>query len=282
MGEVIPMTTQPAEVAMMESGANAHAIVLIGHGSLRSASGASMIRIAARLRARGVAPVVEAAFLNYSRPTLAEVVDKLVTTGVRRVTVQPYFLIAGAYVRHDLRTLVDEVARVFPDLSFAIAPVLGEHAALTELAQVRVAAALSDVDPARDAAHLLLMAHGTPLPEANAPLYPLAAQVAQQIGLAGSTVAFLDCNAPAIPAALADLAARGVKQVIAMPYFLHLGRHVAQDLPALLAQARLDHPALTVIPAQHLDYDLRLVDAVQALTPLAAPLPRLARSSHTQ
>ena len=46
------------------------AIILIGHGSLRSAGGASMIRVADDLRARACA-IVEPAFLNYSRPTLA-------------------------------------------------------------------------------------------------------------------------------------------------------------------------------------------------------------------
>ena len=35
-------------------------IVLIGHGSIKSASGGAMIRLAARLREMGVAPVAEA------------------------------------------------------------------------------------------------------------------------------------------------------------------------------------------------------------------------------
>src|SRR4051794_13418380 len=99
------------------------AVILIGHGSLRSASGASMIRIAARLRERNVAPMVEAAFLNYSRPTLAETVEKVATGGVTRITVQPYFLIAGVYVQNDLRALIAEVNAQFPAISFRLAPV---------------------------------------------------------------------------------------------------------------------------------------------------------------
>jgi sirohydrochlorin cobaltochelatase len=256
----------------MATPADHHAIILIGHGSLRSAGGASMIRIAARLRERGAAPVVEAAFLNYSRPTLAEVVAKVVDAGAVQITIQPYFLIAGAYVQDDLAALIREVAAANPALTFTVAPVLGEHPALAELAQVRAAAALVEAraEPARP--HLLLLAHGTPLPEANAPLYRTADQIATWLGLPGSTVAYLDCNAPTIPGAFADLAHRGVTQVLALPYFLHLGRHVAQDLPALINQARADYPALTVLAAQHLDYDLRLVNAIQALVTQAAPL----------
>jgi sirohydrochlorin cobaltochelatase len=255
-----------------------HAVILIGHGSLRSASGASMIRIAARLRARGVAAVVEAAFLNYTRPTLAETVTKIVAaktaeTEITNITVQPYFLIAGVYVQNDLRTLIAEVNAQFPTLTFQLAPVLGDHPALTSLAQRRVQAALDEgngtISPS-----LLLMAHGTPLPAANAPLYTLAETLAGNLKLTGSCVGYLDCNTPTIPAAIDQLVAGGAKEIVALPYFLHLGRHVAEDLPALIAAAQTKHPDITIRLAHHLDYDLCLVDAVQGLLPLAQPLVR--------
>ncbi|MYJ79071.1 MAG: hypothetical protein F4047_13205, partial [Caldilineaceae bacterium SB0670_bin_27] len=46
------------------------------------------------------------------------------------------------------------------------------------------------------------------------------------------------------------------------PYFLHRGRHLRQDLPHILAEARSRHPSLTILEAPHLDYDLRLVDVI--------------------
>lgn len=250
-----------------------HAIILIGHGSLRSASGASMIRIAARLRERGVAPVVEAAFLNYSRPTLAETVAKVAALGVTSITVQPYFLIAGVYVQNDLRALVNEVNGQFPMLSFQLAPVLGDHPALIDLAQRRVQAT-RDAEATSVAPSLLLMAHGTPLPAANAPLYQIADTLTNNLALAGSCVGYLDCNTPTIPDAIDQLIASGAQEILALPYFLHLGRHVAEDLPALIAAAQAKHPATAIRLASHLDYDLCLVDAVQGLLPLAKPLTR--------
>jgi sirohydrochlorin cobaltochelatase len=255
-----------------------HAVILIGHGSLRSASGASMIRIAARLRERGVAAVVEAAFLNYSRPTLAEMVTKIIATkvaasGVATITVQPYFLIAGVYVQNDLRSLIAEVNAQFPTLTFQLAPVLGDHPALTSLAQRRVQAALDEGNVTASPS-LLLMAHGTPLPAANAPLYAIAETLAGNLQLVGSCVGYLDCNTPTIPEAIDHLVAGGAKEIVALPYFLHLGRHVAEDLPALIAEAQTKHPNTTICLAHHLDYDLCLVDAVQGLLPLAQPLVR--------
>jgi sirohydrochlorin cobaltochelatase len=266
-----------------------HAVILIGHGSLRSASGASMIRIAARLReiapSTGVAPamacqttdIVEAAFLNYSRPTLAETVAKVVAMGVTTITIQPYFLIAGVYVQNDLRALIAEVNAQFPVLTFYLAPVLGEHPALTGLAQRRVQAAL-EATPQLDGPvegpvpALLLMAHGTPLPAANAPLYTIARTLVRNLGLSQSYVGFLDCNTPTIPDAIGQLVAQGAQRIIALPYFLHLGRHVAEDLPQLVAEAQAKHPAVAIDLAHHLDYDLCLVDAVAGLLPAAQPL----------
>ena len=110
-----------------------NAIVLIGHGSLHSDSGASMIRLAARLRQRGVAPIAEAGFLNFSRPTIAEAVAKCVQAGATSVTVQPYFLIDGVYVQQDLPGDVAKVAAQFPQLTvprgplFWLPPETGRH-----------------------------------------------------------------------------------------------------------------------------------------------------------
>jgi sirohydrochlorin cobaltochelatase len=238
-----------------------NAVILIGHGSLRSASGASMIRIAARLRARGLAACVEPAFLNCSRPTLADAAAKCAAAGATAIVVQPYFLIAGVYVQNDLPALIAQVAAQHPGLSFRVAPVLGDHPALVELAARRAASALDGL-PGDGPAHLLLMAHGTPLPAANAPLPRLAARLATDLNLAGADVAYLDCNAPDIPSGFAGRVDAGAARIVALPFFLHLGRHVATDLPALVAAAWARYPEVAIAVAAHLDYDARLVDAV--------------------
>jgi sirohydrochlorin cobaltochelatase len=116
------------------------------------------------------------------------------------------------------------------------------------------------------------MAHGTPLPAANAPLCVIAKSLVENLGLAGARVGYLDCNTPTIADALRELVCEGARQIIALPYFLHLGRHVAEDLPQIIAEAQSAHPHVAIHLAHHLDYDLALVDAVQGLLPLATPL----------
>jgi sirohydrochlorin cobaltochelatase len=265
------------------------AVILLGHGSMRSASGASMIRCAARLQARGVAPLVSAAFLNYTRPTLAETVERLRLRGATRILVQPYFLIDGVYVRQELPSLVASVAAQHLGVPFAIGNTLGAHPALIQLAAHRVQAAASALPATQAPRALLLMAHGTPLPEANDPLYMVAAQIAAQVGWNQWTVGYLDCNEPTIPEALAKLAGDGAGQIVALPYFLHLGRHVRDDLPTLIVKSRQELPRTTIVQSYHLDYDQLLVhaladrvsSALAEATPLA-PASILALAARTQ
>lgn len=237
------------------------AVVLVGHGSLLSASGASMIRIAVRLRERGVAPIVEAGFLNYSRPTFADAVAKCQTQGATQIIVQPYFLIAGYYATNDLPALVRRVADDYPALHFVIANVFADHPALVTLAQKRLAAA----NPTPTATTgLLFVAHGTPITAANAPIERVLIQVQSAMGYGVASVGYLECNDPTIPAAFAQLAEQGVQHIMVLPYFLHLGRHVRQDLPALFEQARTHHGAIDIQVADHLEYDPLLVDVAEA------------------
>ena len=240
-----------------------NSIVLIGHGSIHSDSGASMIRLAARLRERGVVPIAEAGFLNFSRPTIAEAVAKCVGAGATSVIIQPYFLIDGVYVQEDLPTDVAKVAARFPQLTIRVAPCFGFHEKLAAIALERIQA----VDPAPGASNgtqsaLLVMAHGTPLEYANQPVRQITAWLHAKTGYPLAATAYLDCNAPTIADAIDDLAAQGARKIVALPYFLHRGRHLRQDLPQLLADARRRHPKLTLLEAPHLDYDLRLVDVI--------------------
>jgi sirohydrochlorin cobaltochelatase len=238
------------------------AIVLIGHGSIKSASGASMIRMAARLRERGIAPIVEAGFLNYSRPTLAETVEKVVDAGATLVTVQPYFLIDGVYVRNDLRGEVAQLAERFPRVSFQISESFGAHPLLVDLSLDRVREADPVLGKGDRTAALLLIAHGTPIPEANVPLEQILVSVHAQTSYRLSQVAYLDCNEPTIPEAIDTLAAAEMQQIVALPYFLQYGRHVRVDLPQLIEEGRQRHPHLEIRLAHHLDYDLRLADVI--------------------
>lgn len=233
------------------------AAVLVGHGSLLADSGKAMMQIATRLRQQQVMPLVEAGFLNFSQPTFDTVVAQVATQGARTIIVQPYFLIPGYYVVHELAARVQALIAAQPQLRVVMADVFGDHPALARLAMKRLAA----VDPAPDARTGLLFAvHGTPIATGNAPIARILAQVQQEMGYGPAILGSLECNEPAIPAAFAKLVAAGAHRITVLPYFLHLGRHVRKDLPRLFEVARQTHRRVPITVAHHLDYDPLLVE----------------------
>jgi sirohydrochlorin cobaltochelatase len=277
------------------------AVLLVGHGSLRAGAGAAMIRLAGRVREAGVAPIVAAGFLNYSRPTFAEALKRCVARGATAVVVQPYFLVPGKFVREDVPGALRVARSAYPRIRFALAQPFGDHPALARLVLKRAAEAallaehpqllLShvhgeqgtgqwpalrlgtpvvahaggvpwDLDGGTAQTGLLIMGHGSPDPAANQPIQAVAERIRHDGRYAAVAVSFLDLNQPSIPAAIGGLVAQGIRRIIAVPFFLQLGGHVAKDLPAIIDAARLRHPAATILLAQHLAYDRLLISVI--------------------
>ncbi len=266
------------------AGEQVRAVVLVGHGSLRLGAGAAMIRLAERAQAAKVAPIVSAGFLNYSRPTFDEALVYCVEGGASEVIIQPYFLIPGKFVREDLARLVESGRLAHPGPSIQIAQPFGDHPALARLLLKRaleadylaanpyiihqhLPRALEDGAGWRPLHRqhrtgLLIMAHGSPHATSNAPIYGIAKRVRAGGHYAAVTVCFMDLNTPSIPAVIDDMTERGIHHIIAAPYFLQLGNHVKDDLPAIIAAARQRHPASTILLTEHLAYDRLLVSVI--------------------
>ncbi len=231
------------------------AAILVGHGSLRKASGAAMIRLAALLRREGTFQIATAGFLNFSRPTFMDAVARSVHKGATEIFVQPYFLISGYYVKTGVPKLIAEAKAAFPEVTFHLARAFDDHPALVALTRKRAEEAAPDADA------LLLMAHGSPLESANAPIVGVAE--ALKVHYAHVQLGFMELNAPTIAEAAALLVERGAKRVVAAPYFLQLGEHVAADLPDEIDNARAQHPEVRFSLADYLSYDALLLEVIQ-------------------
>lgn len=90
---------------------------------------------------------------------------------------------------------------------------------------------------------LLVIAHGSPRPTANADLYRVLElrRIREQFPIV--QIAFLECNEPSIPDAIDLCISRGADEIVAVPYFLHTGKHTADDLPTLLEDGQRRHPS---------------------------------------
>ncbi|KAI3598708.1 Sirohydrochlorin cobaltochelatase CbiX(small) [Cupriavidus necator H850] len=93
---------------------------------------------------------------------------------------------------------------------------------------------------------LVLFAHGARDARWREPFDRLQQKVAAALPGCEVRLAFLELMTPALPDALADLAARGVSDATVVPVFLGQGGHLRRDLPALLDQCRQTHPGLRI------------------------------------
>ncbi len=238
-----------------------NSILLIGHGSLKQASGAAMIRLAALLRKRGVVPVAAAAFLNFSKPTFQDGLERCIKKGATTIYVQPYFLIDGYYVNTALKKLVEEAQQSYPELTITMGKPFGVQDVLSDMVLKRILEHTREI-PENSA--VVLMAHGTPTPEANAPIYEIASQVMQKSNLQ-VRVAFMECNEPTISEIIDTFALQGFQTIINVPYFLHLGSHVREDLPQIVGDAKNRYPNKSILLTEHLGYDERFADVISNL-----------------
>lgn len=243
-----------------------NAAILVGHGSLRKASGAAMIRLAALLRKEGVCQIATAGFLNFSQPTFMDAVGRCVRKGATEVFVQPYFLISGYYVTNGVPKLITEAKKAYPHVTFHLAKAFDDHLALLGLTLKRI----READPDADA--VLLMAHGSPHERANAPIWRVAE--ALRTHYLQVQLGFMEVNTPTIADAASVLVEQGAKRVVAAPYFLQLGGHVAEDLPEAVADVQAAHPEAVFTLADYLSYDPLLLDVIRTRLADLQPVAR--------
>jgi len=109
-----------------------HAIILFSHGSVLCGAGQNLLDLARQMRKRGDAPIVEVGYLNYSEPLFADTFRNCVAQGATRVTVVPYFLVAGKFVKDDLPKCIAAAQAEFPDVEIGVADAIRFHPGLVD------------------------------------------------------------------------------------------------------------------------------------------------------
>lgn len=85
---------------------------------------------------------------------------------------------------------------------------------------------------------VILFGHGSRLASANDHLRALAERFRTSGQFPLCEAAFLELTSPTMPEAATTLVARGAQRLVIVPYFLAVGRHVAEDIPLLVGETR--------------------------------------------
>lgn len=108
----------------------------------------------------------------------------------------------------------------------------------------------------------LLIAHGSRRPEANADLVRLAELVRRDGRFDAVEIAYLELAEPDIPAGAAACVAKGASEVRMLPYFLSMGRHVAEDLDGYRREFAERYPGVTFTLCPPLGLHPKVVEVV--------------------
>jgi len=109
-------------------------LLIVAHGSRRPASNDEVRTLCQVVAARdeGLYDKVSCAFLELAEPSIPEGIEALIESGMRDITVVPYFLSAGRHVVEDIPAEVGKVA-VPEGVSIHITPYLGSSESMAGL-----------------------------------------------------------------------------------------------------------------------------------------------------
>lgn len=118
---------------------------------------------------------------------------------------------------------------------------------------------------APDTLAVIVFAHGSRDPLWRLPVEAVAAGInarRQAAGLGGvpARCAYLELCAPELAQAAADAVAEGATRVRILPLFFGMGKHAREDLPALVAALREQHPLVRFELQRAAGEDPRLID----------------------
>lgn len=109
---------------------------------------------------------------------------------------------------------------------------------------------------------ILLMAHGSRIPEANDAVREIAAMVKKMTAFDIVEVSYREMHLPNIQQGIDACVAQGAKRILLIPYFLFIGAHVREDLPEEMAQAKERYPQVEFAMGSHLGVHRKLAEVV--------------------
>ena len=134
---------------------------------------------------------------------------------------------------------------------------------------------------------LLIVDHGSRRAESNQLLQKAAERFAKYSGWAIVEPAHMELAEPSIQQAFDRCVAQGAGRIVVFPWFLSPGRHWTEDIPRLVQQAAVAHPAVQWLVTPPFGLHQGLLQAVQDRVDVslrhflsAAPQPEQAETSN--
>ena len=199
------------------------ALVLVGHGSRRTAGNIKVQNLAKRVALHSNLPVYTG-YIELAPPHASIAIDQAVSEGATEVVVVPAVLLAAGHAKNDVPVLVNQARKRHPKVQFYSSRPLGVHPGMLEVLHDRISQARATLGPcANDKVAVLLLGRGSSDPDANADVFKIGRLLTERQGLLGHDVGFIGVTQPTIEEAFKNLVTRRPRQIIVVPYLLYPG-----------------------------------------------------------
>jgi sirohydrochlorin ferrochelatase len=107
---------------------------------------------------------------------------------------------------------------------------------------------------------VLVISHGSRYPKTKEELTALVAQLKKRTSIPLIKCAFLELESPDIPKGISACVDDGADRILILLNFLNSGKHVDEDIPAIIAQARKQYPKVKFSISQPLGLHKGIVE----------------------
>lgn len=109
---------------------------------------------------------------------------------------------------------------------------------------------------------VILLGHGSRIPGAGEGMEQVARRMREKRGQGIVETCYMSKLGPHFPEVFEKCVAGGAQKIIVIPYFLHSGLHILEDVPELLREKAKQFPEVELILGKNLGFDECLVDLV--------------------
>jgi len=110
-------------------------LLCIAHGSRREQSNLEFTTMVMLLKPRlhETYTLIDAAFLEFSLPSIDTALDDMIHNGMQEVHVYPFFLNSGKHVHHDIPEYIEKFKKQYPDVRLNLLKHFGSSEHILEL-----------------------------------------------------------------------------------------------------------------------------------------------------
>jgi sirohydrochlorin ferrochelatase len=109
---------------------------------------------------------------------------------------------------------------------------------------------------------IILLGHGSRIPGAGEGMEQVARRMREKLGREIIEICYMSKLGPHFPEVFERCVDRGATKIVVVPYFLHSGLHLMEDIPDLLREKARKYPHVQLILGKNLGFDECLVDLV--------------------